>query len=191
MIKNKNFFLSLILLLYFFIGPSSKKALAFSFKTHQQSNSAIIIKPSTNNQNQYFYKQQAIKKILTDYHSPLSDSVDSFVKVCFKYNLDCYLLPAIAGVESSFGKFISPNSYNPFGWGGGYIIFKNWQEAIETVAKALKENYLDRGIVNLFQIGSIYAPPSKSWPNKVDFFMKKFYQEEEKIKKINQIFADE
>src|SRR3989338_7185505 len=63
-----------------------------------------------------FLKRYVIKKVLEKYHSPLAKNVDAFVKTCMKYRLDCYLLPSITGVESTFGRFIYPNSSNPFGW---------------------------------------------------------------------------
>jgi len=70
----------------------------------------------------------SIESVLKRYDSPMSKESDAFVKTCIKYQIDCYLLPAIAGLESTFGKFIYPNSYNPFGWGRGYTMFSNWSE---------------------------------------------------------------
>ncbi|KKQ01415.1 MAG: hypothetical protein US11_C0009G0027 [Candidatus Roizmanbacteria bacterium GW2011_GWA2_36_23] len=69
--------------------------------------------------NSLFVKKLAMKRILEKYNSPLKDEVDSFISACQKYDLDCFLLPSISGLESTFGKFILPASHNPFGWGGG------------------------------------------------------------------------
>ncbi len=93
----------------------------------------------------YYKTKKSIKKVLEKYHSPLLGSVDTFISACQLYQLDCYLLPAITGVESSFAKYVSPGSFNPFGWDGGYFMFKNWDEAIFTVASGLRKNYLDKG----------------------------------------------
>ncbi|HRN69613.1 MAG TPA: hypothetical protein PLS49_00375, partial [Candidatus Woesebacteria bacterium] len=60
-------------------------------------------------------KRSVITEVLTSYNSPLVDEADTFVEVCIKYNIDCYLLPSITGVESTFGRFILQGSHNPFG----------------------------------------------------------------------------
>ena len=91
-------------------------------------------------------KKIAINSLLKKYNSPLVSSIDSFLNTCTSYSLDCYLLPSIAGLESSFGKHVLPGSNNPFGWGGGLIIFDSWDQAIAAVGKGLKYNYIDREI---------------------------------------------
>lgn len=53
-------------------------------------------------------------------------------------DLDWRLLPAIAIKESTGGKFACHN--NPFGWGSCKIKFKNFDTAIETVARNLGGN---------------------------------------------------
>ena len=125
-------------------------------------------------------KKVVIRRVLEKYQSPLVDQTDSFVDYCTQYNLDCYLLPSITGLESYFGKFTHPNSHNPFGWGGGYIMFENWDSAIGTVAKGLRENYVDRGADTVDKIAPIYAE-SKTWAVRVNYFKSIFEQEEEKV----------
>lgn len=127
----------------------------------------------------YALKRITIKKMLEKYNSPMAKDVDSFISACTTYKIDCYLLPSITGLESSFGQFTAPNTYNPFGWGGGYIQFKNWDEAIHTVAKGLRENYMNKGAESVEQIAPIYAA-SKTWAPRVRSFMEKFQNEEEK-----------
>jgi len=131
--------------------------------------------------NEYFFKAKAIEEILSEYQSPLVQESEIFIKSCKKYNLNCYLLPSIAGLESSFGRFIYPQSYNPFGWGGGYIIFSNWSDAIDTVAKGLKENYLDKGAKTVDEIGVIYSQ-SPTWAVRVNWFINQFEQKEKEIR---------
>ena len=134
--------------------------------------------------NKVLIKKTVIKKLLNQYNSPLIESTDVFIDACVKYNLDCYLLPAIAGLESTFGKFIYPNSYNPFGWGRGYMMFSRWEEAINAVAKGLRERYVNRGAQDTAQIGRIYSE-SPTWAVRVEFLKKQFYNEESKMKEIN------
>ncbi len=125
-------------------------------------------------------KKLAIATVLKKYNSPLLQSVDSFMSTCVTYNLDCYLLPSITGLESTFGRFVPTNSSNPFGWGGGLSTFKNWEDAINEVGKGLRQNYIDKGAETVDQIAPIYAE-SKTWAPRVNYFMEQFQQEEEKI----------
>lgn len=128
--------------------------------------------------NELMIKKIVIKKILEKYNSPLVNDVDAFISTCYKYELDCYLLPSISGIESTFGKFIYPGSFNPFGWGGGMIMFGSYSESIETVGKGLRENYINRGAETIEQIGRIYCT-GNTWAGKVMFFMNQFNKEEE------------
>jgi hypothetical protein len=125
-------------------------------------------------------KKEAIRRVLEARNSPLLGSLDAFMDTCTKYKLDCYLLPSITGLESSFGLYTHPGSYNPFGWGGGYIMFESWDEAIGTVGQGLRENYINRGALTIEQIGSIYAA-SPTWAARVRLFMTAFEAEEQKI----------
>lgn len=171
--------LILILLISFFYS-SSVEAITVA------ENSASINYPVINDDEKIInrtlvFKKMSIIKILKRYDSPLTDSAEQFIKVCFNYSLPCYLLPSIAGLESTFGHFIYPDSYNPFGWGGGYIKFKSWDEAIETVGKGLKVNYIEKGAESVDEIGFIYSE-SPTWANRVSWFIKQFEKEEEEIR---------
>jgi len=126
----------------------------------------------------YLIKKSVIKNVLEKYNSPLSGDIDAFITTCYSYNLDCYLLPSIAGVESTFGKFIYPGSFNPFGWGGGMIQFDSYSQGIETVGKGLRENYINKGAETIEQIGRIYCE-GNTWAGKVRYFMNQFMIEEE------------
>lgn len=125
-------------------------------------------------------KKLVIRRVLDKYSSPLLDETDSFINSCINYNLDCYLLPSITGLESSFGRYTYPNSYNPFGWGGGYIMFNSWNIAIDTVARGLRENYFNKGAETVDKIAPIYAE-SPTWAVRVKYFISQFEEEEEKI----------
>lgn len=129
---------------------------------------------------EFLIKKLAIKKVLDRYSAPLTDSTDSFIKTCSTFDLDCYLLPSIAGLESTFGKFIYPNSYNPFGWGRGYIMFNSWDEGIYEVGKGLHENYIGKGANSVEQIAPIYSE-SPTWAPRVRYFMNEFQKEQEKL----------
>lgn len=127
---------------------------------------------------EYNLKKNAITKVLNKYESPLIQNVDAFVETCLKYDLNCYLLPSISGLESTFGRYVSPDSYNPFGWGGGYIDFESWNKAIDTVGLGLKNNYIAKGAVTVDQIGNIYAA-SSTWASRINNFIAEFEQAED------------
>jgi hypothetical protein len=114
-----------------------------------------------------------LETFLAKYNSPLTPYAQDFVAMADKYQIDWKLVPAITGVESTFGKQIPSYSYNAYGWNNGNFRFKSWEDSIEIVSKALREKYFDRGLNTPYKIGPVYAPPSKTWASKVSFFMQK------------------
>ena len=172
----KKIYLCLALILILLLTPASVEAEA----VFADSAKIFYIKAKDSQVSRIARKKLAMSKILRQNNSPLLASVDSFLTVCLSYDLDCYLLPSISGLESSFGKFIHPGSNNPFGWGGGYIMFDNWDQAINTVGKGLRENYINKGADSVEKIAPIYAA-SKTWAPRVQYFMNVFENEEKKI----------
>ena len=119
------------------------------------------------------YREEILRNYLEGHNSPLSGYSDVFISLADKYRLDWRLVPAITGVESTFGKRIPVDSYNAYGWANGSYSFESWDESIEVVSKALRDNYIDRGAVSINDIARIYAPPSETWARNVKFFMNK------------------
>lgn len=120
---------------------------------------------------------QALKKIFQKYNSPLVDKAESFVKYADEYGVDWKLLPSISGLESSFGVYLMPGSYNAYGWGGGHIYFESWDDGIKTINRTLRENYMDKwGAEDVWSIGPIYAE-SKTWSVRVNSFMQEINRE--------------
>jgi hypothetical protein len=115
-----------------------------------------------------------LQKFLAERNSPLADYADTFVAEADKNNIDWKLLPAISGVESTFGLAIPANSYN--GWGFGIYgtntrYFASWKDAIVTISKALREDYMNKwGATDVYAIGRIYAA-SPTWASRVVNFM--------------------
>ncbi|MDP3732952.1 MAG: hypothetical protein Q8Q91_00270 [Candidatus Daviesbacteria bacterium] len=123
-------------------------------------------------------RPKIIENFFRDYQSPLSDYSNLFVLVADKYKLDYKLLPSIAMQESNGGQKVINNSYNPFGYGiyGNLVIkFASWEEAVEKVGKALRQDYLNQGLHTPAQIMTKYTPPSLakggSWAIGVSSFM--------------------
>lgn len=132
------------------------------------------------NQHSREEKVRVLHAYLTKHNSPMAENAQDFVDAAEQYNLDWRLVPSIAGVESTFGKRILPGSYNPFGWGGGYIKFESFRDSIYTVSKGISEKYVQDGLDTPHKMQKRYAPPSHTWGNKVQYFMNKIqaYSEE-------------
>ena len=175
----KKIFIAVFFMILFSISTTEVKADRIA------GESAKIFNITSNNfnNNRLVKKRAVLYKVLKEYNSPLINNIDSFLQTCTKYDLDCYLLPAISGLESYFGSQILANSNNPFGWGGGYIMFDSWESSINTVGKGLKENYINKGATTVEKIAPIYAA-SKTWASRVKYFINVFESEEEKFDSI-------
>ena len=93
-----------------------------------------------------------------------------------KNNLDWKLVAAIAGVESTFGKEIPAGSYNCWGWGiptgaTDGVHFTSWADGITQVSEGLRQNYINRGSKDIYDIGWIYAANGNSWATHVRYFI--------------------
>lgn len=124
-------------------------------------------------------KDSRVEKLagyLRSHDSPLADEASHFVAEADRFDLDWKLVAAIAGVESTFGRFIPTGSYNGWGWAvftgrQSGAAFGGWEEGISTVSQGLRENYLNRGAQTVEQIGRWYAA-SPAWAWKVRFFLR-------------------
>lgn len=160
---NKTF-LFLILFLFLFTVPSVK-VLAVS-------DSAVDKNPDQIEAKQLDKKAEILAAYLQKQDSPLQHHAQDFINAANKYNLDWKLVPAIAGVESTFGKQI-PGGFNGWGWGvygNQAIYFNSWTEAIFTISQGLRENYVDKGYTEPYSMNKIYAA-SPYWGGKVTYFM--------------------
>lgn len=117
-----------------------------------------------------------LESFLDSKDSPLAEYAKDFIFFADQFNIDWRLLPAIAGIESNFGKVILSNSYNPYGWGNGQIYFSSWPESIKVVSQALLENYYQKGLNTPEKIGPAYAPPSPNWASKIRVIMNQIDQ---------------
>jgi hypothetical protein len=166
-IMKKNIFLIFIAFLALFFIPQTAQA---------QENRLVMAGVSAVLKNEVIQPDKRIEKLkafLEKYDSPLVPYAEDFVATADKYQIDWRLLPAITGVESTFGQEIPFNSYNAYGWNNGHYRFQSWENSIEIVTKALKEKYYNRGLDNPYKIGPVYAPPSSSWASRVNAFMEK------------------
>lgn len=172
-------FLSLIFAILFNIYLNTNKVVTFS---NQQFGLFAALPDNTFTSSQDIIKADARAKIIEDfflnYKSPLTGFGNTFIKISDQYTLDYRLLPAIAMQESNAGKKVIAGSYNPFGYGiyGDIVLkFGSWEEAIARVGRALREDYLDKGLKTPEQIMAKYTPPSLekdgAWAKGVSSFM--------------------
>jgi len=117
-----------------------------------------------------------LKYFFRRYESVLYDKAEYIVKMADQYKLDYRLIPAIAMQESGLCKNIYEGSHNCWGWGiyGDTVTrFDSYEEAIETISRGLKKNYIDKGLTTPEDIMRKYTPPSTgSWAFGVNFFLK-------------------
>ncbi len=117
-----------------------------------------------------------LKSFFRKHNSPLYDNAETIVRVSDQNSFDYRLLPAIAMQESNLCRFIPDNSYNCWGWGiyGDVITrFSSYDEAIDTVARGIKREYIDKGLLTASAIMEKYTPSSKgSWAHGVNTFLK-------------------
>lgn len=120
-------------------------------------------------------RAERVRQYLEYYNSALEPFSQVLVEASDYYNLDWRLLTAIAQQESNLCKWIPSGSHNCWGWGihsEGTLGFTSYEEGIWTVAKGLKEEYIDKGLKTPEEIMSKYTPLSKgSWAEGVSKFM--------------------
>lgn len=119
-----------------------------------------------------------IRNYLKKYNSPLESQYQNIVAISDKYSLDYRLLVAIAQQESNLCKVIPPKSHNCWGYGiygDNVVYFDDYLQALETVARTLKTQYLDKGLNTPEEIMAKYTPPSLekggSWAKGINQFL--------------------
>lgn len=101
---------------------------------------------------------------------------DYIVKTADRFNVDPYLVVAIAQQESNLGKITPPSCYNAWGWGihtASTLCFDSWQEGINTFTEGLSEKYLAYGLKTPEEIMTRYnaTSPGGAWAKGVTQFL--------------------
>jgi len=138
----------------------------------QDAGISASFKPKVN-ASDFDYRVENLKTYLGKFDSPLAEYSSELVQYADKNGLDYRLIPAISGVESTFGKRIPDNSYNAYGWANGNYSFVSWTDSINVVSETLRRKYIEKGVASVTEIGRVYAPPSSTWPGKVQYFVDK------------------
>ena len=87
-----------------------------------------------------------IEKYLAKHHSPLLPYAEDLLAASERYNVDYRLIMAIAQCESNLCKRSPAGSFNCWGFENGDTRFLSWEQALNQVAKTLREGYLDQGL---------------------------------------------
>jgi hypothetical protein len=125
---------------------------------------------------------ETLESFLEKYNSPMASEAESFIKASDDNGLDWRLLPAIAGVESTFGKFTpSCAEYNSFGWTSttspcGFYRFESYREAIYLVAQKIgngSQYAKYRSSRTIRDLSSTYNNSEQKWVHDIGFFMSK------------------
>lgn len=154
--------LIILLIVFTFLPTTQAQAVEFDLlPTQQMEIEAKILDP----------RAMILRDYLSLYDSPLKNNAQDFIEAADLYKLDWKLVPAIAGVESTFGKHsIGKNAWGWGVYGNQAILFPTWKDGIYTVTRGLKESYFDRGLTNPYTINRVYAA-SPAWGWKVSYFM--------------------
>ena len=136
--------------------------------------SAALIAPIELRKNVEDARVKRLQSFLEKRNSPLAPYAKVFVEQADKNNIDWKMVAAISGVESTYGQFIPPYSYNAWGfgvYGDNVRRFTSWEDGITTVSTALRQDYMDKWKAqDVYEIGRIYAA-SPTWAVRVERFM--------------------
>lgn len=121
-------------------------------------------------------REEIIKEFLSKYDSPMKSYAGYIVEIADRYGIDWRLTTAIAMKESGLGKVMPyDNCNNAWGYGihsEGTLCFDTWEEGIEIVSRALKEDYVDMGYETVDEIMEKYAHPnSTTWADGVNYYI--------------------
>ncbi len=123
--------------------------------------------------------------VLKKYHSPMEGQEKLLIATAKKYNLDWTLIAAIAGTESSFGKYMPYQCINPFGWGiyGDHkLCFSSFAEAIQVVGQTIGTKY---NTSSLETIARTYNPShTQHWLHLTKAFISKIKNQPIPVSKL-------
>lgn len=115
-----------------------------------------------------------LQKYLQHQNSPLAPLADVFVAQADLYQIPWDLVAAMTGTESTFGQAVPLNCNNPLGfgiYGDQRMCFPSYRDAIHTVSRALRQNYMDNwGARDVCSIAHLYAA-SPTWCEHTTYFM--------------------
>lgn len=126
---------------------------------------------------------EIVRRYLEKYKSPLLPYAQRIVELSDSYGFEYYWMVAIGQQESNLCKKIPENSHNCWGYGihsRGTLRFENYDLALASYSKYLKEQYFDKGLNTPELIMKKYCPHSNgSWARGVSQFIGELKGEDE------------
>lgn len=107
--------------------------------------------------------KNTIQEYLNKYRSPMRDTAKALAQTAQEFEVDPFLMLAIAQCETNLGRKSPEGCYNPFGlgiYGKRRLCFEDWEGSYFTMAKTLKTKYLDQGMRTPEEIMEKYCPAS-------------------------------
>jgi len=147
------------------LKASNEQALNFVGEKSSPTLMVSVIKTEKDN------RAEKLENYLISKGSPMAADAQSLVKIADKYGLDWKFLPAIAGVESTYGQAVPGNSYNPYGWNNGKANFATWAVASDYVAGQIVTRWGAGDQISAWKIGPSYAA-CPTWAVRVTSNMK-------------------
>lgn len=104
---------------------------------------------------------ERLARFLEAHESPLLPHAQQIVATAARYRVDPRWIVAIAGTETTFGRY--HKGYNAWGWDApnGLRRWASWEEAIESYTRHFARGYRTR---DPDRIGARYAPFAPEWP---------------------------
>ena len=108
-----------------------------------------------------------LARFLAAHDSPLLPHARRIVAAAARNHVDPRWIVAIAGTETTFGRF--HKGFNAWGWDApnGLRRWASWEEAIENYTRHFSRGYRTR---DPDRIGARYAPFAPEWPATTRFF---------------------
>jgi len=106
---------------------------------------------------------ESVKKYLNKYKSPMKESTPALVQWAREYDVDPFLILAIAQCETNLGKKSPENCFNAFGlgiYGDKKLCFEDWDDGFRFMAKTLRQKYHDQDLYTPEEIMEKYCPTS-------------------------------
>ena len=126
-----------------------------------------------------------LNKQLNKKNGVLKNKGEVFLAAQEKYGVNAAILAAIAINESAYGTSKKARNLNNVGGirngAKGFKKFNSVDECIMEMAKLLKNDYINKGLITIAQVGAKYCPPSDpedksglnaGWPNLVSSLTK-------------------
>lgn len=102
-----------------------------------------------------------VARFLESHRSPLLPHARCIVATAKRYQVDPRWIVAIAGTETTFGRY--HKGFNAWGWDApnGLRRWASWEDAIESYTRYFARGYRTR---DPDRIGARYAPFEPTWP---------------------------